>query len=231
IAAGKGGDGPAGGDGGDLALLSLSLLSIDGGQATAGAGGAGQPPGANGALSLGAAAIWENGATRVNGDGFAFSVLAPARVRGIAGGTALAPFFFLNRGLNPDTYHFFWSNSAGWPVTGLPASVKVSNLRFGLVLASLPIPAGVSDGTTSTLRLTARSQGQPALSVERSVQIVVGGGGRLFLPSLLLNQSPAQAAGHTQLTPAVEPLQDAPLPAGDSRLYLPVIGNTPPIGD
>jgi uncharacterized repeat protein (TIGR01451 family) len=202
IAAGDGGSGPGGdgrgGDGGSAALLSTGQYTNAGGEARGGRGGdgngdgigGGANDGTDGGASTTAAFTWDNGTRRANNRNFAFSTLANSIVRGVAGATVLVPITFLNEGIRTDTYLLVWSNSAGWTQNFLPETQRIDGLRYGVLLTPFVIPVETPTGAESQLRLTARSQGDPSLLKEESVRIIVGVGGRTFLPTLHHNSNP-----------------------------------------
>jgi hypothetical protein len=188
---GNGGDGRDGGNGGNMAILSSSTLLIDGGTQQAGRAGKGIPPGQDGnggSLALGAALIWENGELSRSGEPYAFRVIAPASRLGSAGSLLLVPLFFLNTGLNNDTYQLVWSNSDDWNLENLPASVNVNRLQSNGLMAAVVLPSDLQVGDDTRLRLTARSKGRPIIAYNVEVRIVVASGsgsGNLYLPLIV----------------------------------------------
>ncbi len=219
IAAGKGGNGGGdgnGGNGGDVALLSTSLLLVDGGAQQSGLGGLGNPPGkgrdgSGGASSSGAATTWQNGHVQQNDQDYAFVTLTPGAQSGAAGTTIQAPIFFLNLGLHADRYNLIWSNSSGWAIGNLPTTLDVGSLQFANLTVDVALPANLHSGDTTILRFTARSQGKPTLAVDRSIRLLITAGagiGPLYLPTVVDGALTAP-----ELPPSQWPV----------KLYMPVI--------
>jgi hypothetical protein len=216
IEAGNGGKGPGrpqgngrGGDGGSASLLSASQYINDGGEVNAGLGGdgngdglgGGADDGRDGAASISAAFIWDNGVISANGRDFGFTTQAKTLVRGVAGATVLLPVFFVNEGQRSDTYLLIWSNSAGWPQEFLPETRRVDGLRYSVLRAPFVIPTGLPGGTENQVQLSARSQGLPTLVQEKIIIVKVISGGHTWIPNIRRG-NPASASAVDEVAPA-----------------------------
>lgn len=228
IAAGNGGNGVSdGGNGGHVALLSSAQFTNDDGETRAGNGG--EEGGADGAVSISAASIWDNGVVRTNGDDYAYTALARPVVRSGRGVTVLLPVTLLNQGLRADTYFLLWTNSANWQQDFLPDTFRVDSLRRGILIAPLTIPTEAHIGDSSTVRLTVRSQNDAALVREVTLTVLVSDGGQLFLPYMfnaaIGTASDATTDATTDGTPAAQSDKTgvASPDVPQQRIYLPTV--------
>jgi hypothetical protein len=213
-----GGDSRGDQPGGDVVVLSSGTLVVDGGEQRAGSGA----NGAAGSAFVSGNTTWLNGVLGRGGSGYNFTFYTPIAVQGPAGGSVPLRLLFINRGGSSDRYYLSWSNSAGWPISGLPALIDVRGLSVLRLPLGLALPAGLPVDSRSVLQVVATSQGNPALVETHTVVVLVvdaQAGQRLLLPLVLGNAAPAAAvvsgaAEDAGERPSAEAPSGAPQPEG-----------------
>ncbi len=83
----------------------------------------------------------------------------PKHLIGEPGATIPIKFIVLNSGPTADTYTFTTTDSAGWQIGPLPASVTVNSLRRTELVFNVTLPT--SRGAEDNITITATSQGDP----------------------------------------------------------------------
>ncbi|MGB9724245.1 MAG: hypothetical protein ACPL7G_10165 [Chloroflexia bacterium] len=101
------------------------------------------------------------------------SLVAPDLIPVAPGSVVLVPVTLLNTSPTTDTFDLSATDSAGWPLSGLPAQVTVGGLGHADLVVQVDVPAGAPDGSVDEVTVQAASQSDPGAVTEVESLVLV----------------------------------------------------------
>ncbi len=101
------------------------------------------------------------------------SLLAPDLTEVVAGSVVSVHVTLLNTGPTTDTFDLSVTDTAGWPLSGIPFQVTVSGLDHADLTVQVNVPTGAPGGSIDEITLQATSQADPGAGAEVKTIVVV----------------------------------------------------------